>query len=269
MDNNFLKKKSDDYVISHYPIPTKFNDKNNAHKWFYYLLNNKFGRFYLENKHGSHIMDKWGCFGNKLVFHKFSNQSIPISNNSDEEQLSKESSMVQNIFFTSLWFKFEEVFFIAHALGAFLYENKTIKEMSEFLWNSFCEYDINFPITYAVYHYYRSRCWVVKCGLKFGCDFLLYKESIESYHSSYCVHIVDVTSRNESHQILSNPSINRTCKNWEEFFLINRIANQVNKEVILCIVEIIPCIDGQYNDIQSYLQSIKITELFVQRFTCL
>lgn len=39
------------------------------------------------------------------------------------------------------------------------------------LWHRFTLKDQKFPLKYAVYYYFRSSGWIVKCGLKFGCDY--------------------------------------------------------------------------------------------------
>jgi len=39
------------------------------------------------------------------------------------------------------------------------------------LWTQFIEIDKYFPIKYAVYHKLRTKGWVLKSGLKYGCDF--------------------------------------------------------------------------------------------------
>ena len=66
---------------------------------------------------------------------------------------------------------FLQTIFLQHALGCL-----TVKDISntlspDDLWNRFIEKDKYFPIKYAVYYHYRSAGWIVKCGLKFGCDY--------------------------------------------------------------------------------------------------
>ena len=47
------------------------------------------------------------------------------------------------------------------------HNNLTINE----IWETFLLNDQNFPYKYAVYHKLRSKGWILKCGLKYGCDF--------------------------------------------------------------------------------------------------
>ncbi|KAJ3156381.1 hypothetical protein HDU89_004163 [Geranomyces variabilis] len=43
--------------------------------------------------------------------------------------------------------------------------------------------DHEFAVKYAAYHYYRSRGWVVKSGIKFGSEYVLYKRGPIFRHS--------------------------------------------------------------------------------------
>ncbi|KAK9711810.1 tRNA splicing endonuclease subunit sen2, variant 3 [Basidiobolus ranarum] len=43
--------------------------------------------------------------------------------------------------------------------------------------------DNEFIVNYAVYHYYRSRGWVVKNGIKYGTDYVLYRKGPIFHHS--------------------------------------------------------------------------------------
>lgn len=45
------------------------------------------------------------------------------------------------------------------------------------------ESDNPFIVRYVVYHYFRSQGWVVKDGLKYGTDFMLYRKGMVFGHS--------------------------------------------------------------------------------------
>ncbi|KAF9185039.1 tRNA splicing endonuclease subunit sen2 [Haplosporangium sp. Z 767] len=49
-----------------------------------------------------------------------------------------------------------------------------------------------FIVRYVAYHYYRSKGWVVKDGLIYGTDFLLYKKGLVFGHSQYGVKVIAV-----------------------------------------------------------------------------
>jgi len=42
-----------------------------------------------------------------------------------------------------------------------------------------------FIVNYVAYHYFRSRGWVVRSGLKFGVDYVLYRQGPHQIHSEY------------------------------------------------------------------------------------
>ena len=44
---------------------------------------------------------------------------------------------------------------------------------------------------YAVYKHFRRKRWIVKPGLQFGCDFMLYRRSPDEFHAEYCVVVVE------------------------------------------------------------------------------
>ena len=55
------------------------------------------------------------------------------------------------------------------------------------LWERLYSQNKRFPFTYAAYCHYRKKGWVTKSGLKFGVDYVLYKDGPEHFHSSYAV----------------------------------------------------------------------------------
>ena len=72
----------------------------------------------------------------------------------------------------TLHLTFEETFFLMFGLGCLRvvdFDGKflSIKET----WDHFCKEDAFFVQKYVIYHYYRSKGWVVKPGLKYGGDF--------------------------------------------------------------------------------------------------
>ncbi|CAF0849538.1 unnamed protein product [Adineta ricciae] len=84
----------------------------------------------------------------------------------------------------------EETIFLQHGLGCLSVKDETNQILSpDDLWHRFTLKDHNFPLKYAVYYYFRSSGWIVKCGLKFGCDYMLYKFGPSLNHAVYCVSI--------------------------------------------------------------------------------
>ncbi|KAF9586308.1 tRNA splicing endonuclease subunit sen2, partial [Lunasporangiospora selenospora] len=105
-----------------------------------------------------------------------------------------------------------------------------------------------FIVRYVAYHYFRSQGWVVKDGLKFGSDFMLYKRGMVFGHSRYSVRVVtDVDERdnalvhpNAGYQNFFSPTpgilATHGVLSWHWLLGLNRVIAQVQKTVILCHV---------------------------------
>jgi tRNA-splicing endonuclease subunit Sen2 len=112
-----------------------------------------------------------------------------------------------------------------------------------------------FPIRFAVYHYYRSKKWVVRPGLKYGADFTLYKKGPSLDHSKYLVVII--------------PTIDETCalnRDWKWALLMSRLSAQVKKKLVICFV-ILPH-RFQVSDLlqADILSEIKIRDVEMSRW---
>lgn len=112
--------------------------------------------------------------------------------------------------------------------------------------------DNPFLIHYAVYHHYRALGWVVKGGIKFCVDYLLYKRGPVFHHAEYAlsfVHVIcpdnldllrfalvvipvyeDETDRDTSLFNLQNVD----PFSWSWLSTINRVNSQVHKVHIIC-----------------------------------
>ncbi|XP_071447517.1 uncharacterized protein Tsen2 [Hetaerina americana] len=100
------------------------------------------------------------------------------------------------------------------------------------LWNAFRSSRASIPsstvpfeISYAVYHHFRSKRWVVKPGIRFGGDFLLYKDGPPFYHASYLVVIDSFDADGESKF------------DWKMLSGMNRLTENIAKDLMLCRVE--------------------------------
>ncbi|XP_076356597.1 tRNA-splicing endonuclease subunit Sen2-like isoform X2 [Tachypleus tridentatus] len=123
---------------------------------------------------------------------------------------------------------FEEAFFLSYGLGCLLVADEKGKILDILtMWRRFCELsNKNFPAFYTVYHYFRSKGWVVKTGLKYGADFLLYKDGPPFYHASYSVLVVVVKEGS-----LREDSVKREDRysTWASLAALNRVTLQVAK----------------------------------------
>uniref|UniRef100_A0A5F9CV65 tRNA-intron lyase n=1 Tax=Oryctolagus cuniculus TaxID=9986 RepID=A0A5F9CV65_RABIT len=87
--------------------------------------------------------------------------------------------------FEYLQLSLEEAFFLVYALGclSIYYEKEPLTIMK--LWEAFSAVQPTFRTTYLAYHYFRSKGWVPKVGLKYGTDLLLYRKGPPFYHARF------------------------------------------------------------------------------------
>ena len=128
----------------------------------------------------------------------------------------------------------EEAFYLVHELGTLEVFGSEKRWTASDLWNHFCEGNSRFVERYIAYQYFRKRGWVPKSGLKFGVDFLLYKESPTIYHSSYAV-VVKLTEK------LSAPECSDTAGattdlTWQEMISLCRVNESAVKDLILSYI---------------------------------
>ena len=133
------------------------------------------------------------------------------------------------------------------------------------LWKRFCEDSRRFPFTYTVYRHYRRKGWVPKPGLKFGADFILYKDGPESYHSSYAVLVCEGLDGTESGgtRVCERPSRLR----WMDAIAHCRVCESTGKELVLVSV-CVPsgCGWGQLSSSPEVADSLCLSELLVTRW---
>ncbi|KAK2575016.1 hypothetical protein KPH14_008763 [Odynerus spinipes] len=133
----------------------------------------------------------------------------------------------------SLHLTFEETFFLMFGLGCLqlIHFDGTSMDINS-TWLYFCKEDKNFVQKYVVYHYFRSKGWVVKPGLKYGGDFSLYKQGPPFYHASYIV-IIDVLDA-DSLTIIPNKCMRKMS--WNNLFGLDRLSETTAKEILFAQV---------------------------------
>ncbi|XP_050406162.2 tRNA-splicing endonuclease subunit Sen2 [Patella vulgata] len=125
-----------------------------------------------------------------------------------------------------------EAFFLSYGLGCFILKEKENSLNIMSMWKIFCEKQRNFIASYVTYHYFRSKGWVPKSGLKFGCDYILYKVGPPFYHGSYSVVIQYI----EEDGVTPVLEYQQLCLSWRSLCGLNRITEHVAKEVMICYV---------------------------------
>jgi len=99
-------------------------------------------------------------------------------------------------------------------------------------------FDNPFLVNYIVYHHYRSLGWVVKGGIKFCVDYLLYKRGPVFHHAEFAI-VVCPVYEDPADQASSPFDLQNTSPfEWSWLSTINRVNSQVQKTLILTYVTI-------------------------------
>ena len=136
---------------------------------------------------------------------------------------------------------------------------------AETLWIHFLCMNGRFIELYTAYRYYRSKGWVPKSGLKFGVDFLLYKEGPSFYHSTYAVVVTLIEQCVEANlESLHKPPM--TGLTWREVIALNRVNEAAGKELIVCYVVKPPSLSQDQFKLSTCLASLQVCEVFIKRW---
>ncbi|KAK0095577.1 hypothetical protein PV326_007946 [Microctonus aethiopoides] len=164
----------------------------------------------------------------------------------------------------TLQLTFEETFFLMYGLGCLQLINYNGKLFSIIdAWNHFNEQDKYFLPRYIIYHYFRSKGWVVKPGLKFGCDFLLYKQGPPFYHASYIVNVETV----DGHSLIRDDVRSTRKLTWNSLLHLNRLSEVTAKEFLIAQVLWPSTISLQSNPVPlEALSEFTVRELLWRRW---
>ncbi|KAI9887377.1 MAG: hypothetical protein M1823_000802 [Watsoniomyces obsoletus] len=183
----------------------------------------------------------------------------------------------------------EEAFFLAYGLGVLeiwsdesptplpnLTLFQTFRQQSYFppRPSTQLEMDDPFLLSYVVYHHFRSLGWVIRPGIKFGVDYLLYNRGPVFAHAEFAVVILPsytdpYYSRSPEAQ---KGTDRRQRKPWHWLHCVNRVQSQVRKSLLLVYVEVPPPEidhDGKNNppeDIGRVLERYRVWEVNVKRW---
>ncbi|KAK1009409.1 tRNA splicing endonuclease subunit sen2 [Friedmanniomyces endolithicus] len=134
--------------------------------------------------------------------------------------------------------------------------------------------DNHFLINYVVYHHFRSLGWVVRPGLKFGADYMLYNRGPVFSHAEFAVIIMP--SYIDAYWETPSGKRERRVKgekDWWWLHCVNRVQSQVKKTLVLCYVDI-PAPDsgqdcrGVSGDVEvaRVLRRYKVREFVIKRW---
>ncbi|XP_003796288.1 tRNA-splicing endonuclease subunit Sen2 isoform X1 [Otolemur garnettii] len=160
--------------------------------------------------------------------------------------------------FEYLQLSLEEAFFLVYALGCLsIYHEKEPLTILK-LWKTFTVVQPTFRTTYMAYHYFRSKGWVPKVGLKYGTDLLLYRKGPPFYHASYSVIIELVSDHFEG-------SLRRPFT-WKSLAALSRVSANVSKELMLCYLIKPSTMTDKEMESPECMKRIKVQEVIVSRW---
>lgn len=134
--------------------------------------------------------------------------------------------------------------------------------------------DDPFLIHYVVYHHFRSLGWVVRDGIKFAVDYLLYLRGPVFTHAEFAVIIVPSYTHSywsEDEQRRAKIEKERKKKSWWWLHCTNRLLNHVTKTLVLCYVDVPPperimkC--EERGDVGGVLMQYQVREFCVRRWS--
>ncbi|OCH90998.1 hypothetical protein OBBRIDRAFT_552999 [Obba rivulosa] len=99
-------------------------------------------------------------------------------------------------------------------------------------------FDNPFLVNYVAYHYFRSLGWVVKGGIKFCVDLLLYKRGPVFHHAEFAVLVMPVYEDPADQESSPFTLANAEPFSWSWLSTVNRVNSQVQKTLILAYVTI-------------------------------
>lgn len=187
----------------------------------------------------------------------------------------------------------EEAFFLVYALGVLeIQDPNTSQRIPTSRLLSLCRSHSYFPpkppssttpddpflISYVAYHHFRSLGWVVRPGIKFGVDYLLYNRGPVFAHAEFAVIVLPAYTDPywSSTTELQAAVKKRTKKSWWWVHCVNRVQAQVKKTLVLSYVEVPPPVggeegiideDGDVVDIAGFFKRYTVRELILKRWT--
>lgn len=132
--------------------------------------------------------------------------------------------------------------------------------------------DDPFLLSYVVYHHYRSLGWVVRSGIKFGVDYLLYNRGPAFSHAEFAVTILPSYSHPYWAETEERKGYVKEKKgrSWWWLHGVNRVQAQVMKTLVVAYVDVPPPArvgGGGEVDIGRELGRYRVRDVAVRRWT--
>ncbi|XP_053692517.1 tRNA-splicing endonuclease subunit Sen2 [Sabethes cyaneus] len=158
---------------------------------------------------------------------------------------------------------FEEAMFLVDKLNCLNVKTLDGQPMSaEQLLDKFSALKPNFLSSYAAYIFFKSKNWVIKSGLKFGGDYILYQKGPQYFHASF---IALIQPYQDGQQFANN---GHYLDNYD-FQCFNRIAETTAKNLLVLEVHYPTGVDPtNYRECMSRLPEFKVSEIFPRHYNC-
>ncbi|KAJ5947519.1 hypothetical protein N7466_000534 [Penicillium verhagenii] len=177
----------------------------------------------------------------------------------------------------------EETFFLVYGLGTLRVVDRETNAVipTSTLFSLLCNHshypprlpssdmqpDDPFLISYSVYHHFRSLGWVVRSGVKFGTDYLLYNRGPVFSHAEFGVIIVpsyedpywSETQERRDHVA------QKQDRSWWWLHCVNRVQAQVKKSLVIVYVQVPPP-PSSFDDIGTVLGRYRVREFLLRRW---
>jgi tRNA-splicing endonuclease subunit Sen2 len=137
------------------------------------------------------------------------------------------------------------------------------------------EPDNPFLLKYVVYHHFRSLGWVVRPGIKFAVDYLLYIRGPAFTHAEFAIMIIPSYSApywtERADGDMEPRGSKKERKDWWWLHRVNRVQTQVMKTLMLVYVEV-PApwdagVQDEALDIGSTLKKYTVREFILKRWS--
>ncbi|KAK3115901.1 tRNA splicing endonuclease subunit sen2 [Teratosphaeriaceae sp. CCFEE 6253] len=130
--------------------------------------------------------------------------------------------------------------------------------------------DNTFLLNYVVYHHFRSLGWVVRPGLKFGVDYVLYNRGPVFSHAEFAVSIIPTyTDSYWATPVGKRERKVKAEKDWWWLHCVNRVQGQVKKTLVLVYVDVPPPTSAEESadiDVAKLLGRYKVREFAIRRW---
>ncbi|KAG9234752.1 hypothetical protein BJ875DRAFT_460785 [Amylocarpus encephaloides] len=127
--------------------------------------------------------------------------------------------------------------------------------------------DDPFMINYVVYHHFRSLGWVVRSGVKFSVDYMLYVRGPVFTHAEFAVLILP--SYSDPYWRNDKSAKGKEKRTWAWLSCINRVIAQVKKTLVLVYVDIPKPLSAEEElmlGIDYILGRYKVREIVMKRW---